>query len=332
MGRSTLAVGGPAADLIDELRSQQRLLGQAQARSAGLMVRFADARSGLDRVAIAEVRALGGKARYKAGEFAATEISLAVHSSKYFAQRTLAMTRRLQRETPDAWDAWQAGDIDYDKALRINRALLRLVDDKNKELLNATVVDVAKNRTPELLGRWLNLFIAKYEPDETNERMRRSFEDRYVSIRPDLDGISFLSAALSAGDAAAVDQILNALAAAAAPDDPRTMSQRRADALVDVLCGRVSNGCHVVWDTNDDGNDDLDDEDDTGEDETDSDPSGSATETNSATSDTGDDETDTQDTHDTHDTHDTQDTQDTQDTDPDQPTVVPPDNGSRPDE
>src|SRR6476620_1923752 len=296
MGRSTLAVGGPAADLIDELRSQQRLLGQAQARSAGLMVRFADARSGLDRVAIAEVRALGGKARYKAGEFAATEISLAVHSSKYFAQRTLAMTRRLQRETPDAWDAWQAGDIDYDKALRINRALLRLVDDKNKELLNATVVDVAKNRTPELLGRWLNLFIAKYEPDETNERMRRSFEDRYVSIRPDLDGISFLSAALSAGDAAAVDQILNALAAAAAPDDPRTMSQRRADALVDVLCGRVSNGCHVVWDTNDDGNDYLDDEDDTGDDETDSDdsgsddtgsdPSGSATETDSATSDT----------------------------------------------
>ena len=47
--------------------------------------------------------------------------------------------------------------------------------------------------------------------------MRRSFEDRYASIRPALDGISFLSAALSSGDAVAVDRISTALAAAVAP-------------------------------------------------------------------------------------------------------------------
>jgi hypothetical protein len=55
---------------------------------------IADARKGLDRAVIAELNADGGEARYKAGEFAATEISLAVHSSKFTAQRTMALTHR----------------------------------------------------------------------------------------------------------------------------------------------------------------------------------------------------------------------------------------------
>jgi hypothetical protein len=52
---------------------------------------------------------------------------------------------------------------------------------------------------------------------------------------------------LSAVDAHAIDQVLTALAGITEPGDPRTRQQRRADALVDVLLGRVSNGCHVVW-------------------------------------------------------------------------------------
>ena len=130
---------------------------------------------------------------------------------------------------------------------------------KSKQLLNTVVVDVATQRTPAILGRWLNQFIAQVEPDQTDERLRRSLEDRYVSVRPDIDGVSFLSAAMSSVDATAVDQVLTALAAAAGPGDLRTQQQRRADALVDVLLGRVSNGCHVTWDTNDDADDHLDD-------------------------------------------------------------------------
>jgi hypothetical protein len=210
-----------------------------------------------------------------AGEFAAREISMAVKGSKYTVQRTAAMAHRLKTESPDTWDAWQVGDIDQDKAIRINRALRRLVFDKSKQLLNTVVVDVATQRTPEILGRWLNQFIAQVEPDQTDERLRRSLEDRYVSVRPDIDGVSFLSAAMSSVDATAVDQVLTALAAAAGPGDLRTQQQRRADARVDVLLGRLSNGCHVTWDTNDD--DHLDDRDDNTCVVTDRDPNGAVT-------------------------------------------------------
>ena len=249
-----------AAALIDQLRSQYTVLARAQAGFASLTVQFADARRVEDKRCIANRSAQGLDAHYKAGEFAAREISMAVTSSKRSAERTAAMARRLQAEAPDAWDAWRAGDIDQEKAIRINRALRLLVCDRSKELLNTLVVDVAICRTPEILGRWLNQFIARIEPNETDERLNRSLDDRYVSIRPDLNGVSFLFAAMSAVDATAVDQVLTALAAAAEPGDLRTLQQRRADALVDVLLGRVSNGCHVYWDTNDDGDDHLDDD------------------------------------------------------------------------
>jgi hypothetical protein len=172
---------------------------------------------------------------------------MACSTSRHVAQRVIAMARRVRAEAPDAWDAWVAGDIDQDKVERINRALRRLQRDASKVLLNALVVDVAVCKTPEILGRWLNQFILETEKDLQDERLQRSFQDRYVSVRPDLDGMSFLTAELSAVDAHAIDQVLTALAGIAEPGDPRTRQQRRADALVDVLLGRVSNGCHVVW-------------------------------------------------------------------------------------
>jgi len=133
----------------------------------------------------------------------------------------------VRAETPDAWDAWRAGDINLDKAERISKTLIRLVRDNSKALLNAVVVDVAVCKTGELLGRWLNQFVARIEPDQQDERIHRSLADRCVSVRPDLDGVSFLSAALSSLDAAAIHRVLTAIAAVTDPGDTRTLQQRR---------------------------------------------------------------------------------------------------------
>ena len=252
MGESTDQNTGRAAELIDALVLHHRALSKAQARCAALMMEFFETRSACDRRVIAEREAAGRDAMYKAGEFAGTEISMALRESKHSVQHTMVIARQLRKDTPDAWDAWQAGDITYDKAERISRTLGKLVRDNSKALLNHVVVDVAVCKTGELLGRWLNQFVARVEPDEQDERIHRSLADRYVSVRPDLDGVSFLRAALSSLDAASIDRVLTAIAAVADPGDTRTLQQRRADALVDVLLGRISNGCHTRWDGLDD--------------------------------------------------------------------------------
>ena len=184
MGESTNLQAGRAAALIDELSSAQGNL--AQARRAALMLEFSSVRSQCDRRFIAELEAAGSQPRYRLGEFGAMEIGAAVRESKSSVGKVLGIAGRLLAEAPDAWDAWLAGDIDQEKARRINRALRRLVRDSSKQLLNSVVVDVAVCKTAELLGRWLNQFVARVEPDETEERLRRSMADRYVSMRPDL--------------------------------------------------------------------------------------------------------------------------------------------------
>src|SRR5664279_2509549 len=261
MGKSTDQGTVRAAELVDELAAQQKVLARAQARRAELMMEFSDLRSRCDRQVIAEAQATGHDARYKAGEFGAMEIGLAMRESKYSVQKVLGMARRLRAEAPDSWDAWLVGDINHDRAIRINRALRLLVRDESKQLLDHVVVDVAVCKTPELLGRWLNQFIARVEPDQTDERMRRSLTDRYVSVRPDVDGVSFMHAMVSSVDAVAIDQVLTAVAALAEPGDSRNLQQRRADALVDMLLGRISNGCATRWDTNSDAADDDEPED-----------------------------------------------------------------------
>src|SRR6476469_7341824 len=247
-----------AKALVDQIKDQQQVLAAAQARQASLMLKFSNTRRHLDQQRLTDMRNEGADPRYTPDEFAALEIGLATTTNSRKISRTIGIARRLHDETPDAWDAWQAGHIDHDRAARINKALIRLTRDTSKQLLNALVVDVATHKTVELLGRWLNEFIACVEPDQTNERLRRSFEDRYVSIRPDIDGISFLSAAIASADADAINQVLNALAAIALPGDTRTFAQRRADACTELLLGKISNGCHVSW-QDDEGDDDQDD-------------------------------------------------------------------------
>ena len=253
----TRSTSGRAASLIDELAAANAELARAQAKRVALMLSFTAARTRLDEGELAGRVEVGERARFRPGEFACIEIGLATTCSRYRIGRLTAMAQRLQEQAPDVWDAWQAGDIDEGRAFRVNRALLRLTRTESRALLNAVVVDVARCKTEELLGRWLGQFVARVEPDQAAERLRRSFDDRYACVRPDIDGISFLSAAISCLDAAVVDRTLDALAAAAGPDDPRTHTQRRADALVDVLLGRTSNGCHVTW-----VDDDLDDDQD----------------------------------------------------------------------
>ncbi len=242
--RSSAASDEATRLLVDSIKAAARDLSKAQARQAQLMIQFADARKKADRNRLAELETTGGVVRYEPGEFAAMELGLAVTATKRSVQCEVAMGRWIQSETPDVWDAWIAGDINEAKARKINHTLLRLVRDDSKRLLNLTVVPVAITKTPELLGRWLNAFVAQVEPTELDERIRRSLQDRYVSVRPDLDGVSFLSACLSSLDAASVDQQLDALASIPEPGDPRTKQQRRADTLVDLLLGRISNGWH----------------------------------------------------------------------------------------
>src|SRR5664280_1873783 len=106
-----------AAELIDALVLHHRELAKAQARCAALMMEFSETRSACDRRVIADRQAAGVDPRYKAGEFAPTEISMALRESKHSVQHTMVIARQLRKDTPDAWDASSGSDRRSDTLL-----------------------------------------------------------------------------------------------------------------------------------------------------------------------------------------------------------------------
>lgn len=69
------------------------------------------------------------------------------------------------------------------------------------------------------------------DPDAARERRRRSAEDREIGVTAQPNGMAELWGIVDAADATAFDSALSQLAKAVCRNDPRSMAQRRADAL-----------------------------------------------------------------------------------------------------
>jgi hypothetical protein len=76
------------------------------------------------------------------------------------------------------------------------------------------------------------------DPDAARERRTRADDDRYIAVSPGADGMAQVYGTVAAAAAAAFDRRLSQLATAVCADDPRTLDQRRADALAALSQGR----------------------------------------------------------------------------------------------
>jgi len=222
------------AELIDSIVEVDREIAAAEARRAALMREFVALRH---RDTVSEVGA--AKAGVLAGQFALDEVAAAVCWSTARVQAEVARVRLLQTRLPRVWRAWAAGTVDGYRVSKVVEAAARLVDSASVAELDEQAAVRAPGKTATQLGGWLNRFVARAEPDQAERRHGRAMVERRVQTRAQADGMGSVWALLNAVDTAAVDQVLTERARAAGADDPRTMDQRRADALVDLVLGRA---------------------------------------------------------------------------------------------
>jgi hypothetical protein len=112
-----------------------------------------------------------------------------------------------------------------------------LTPDVARQVEEAVLPDAAGQNTSEL-ARATRKAIALLDPDGAQQRHAVRKKDRRVELIPAEDAMAWLNAYLPAADATRIHQRLDAFAHAAPPDDERTMDQRRADVLIDLLLGR----------------------------------------------------------------------------------------------
>ena len=145
-------------------------------------------------------------------------------------------------DLPVVAKAWRAGRVDARKVAVIGEQVSYL-DPATAPAVAAEAVDYVtapgRCRTGPQLRQWLRRKVIEINPEAAEERRQRANGDRRVVITPGDDGMAELWALLPGVQGRQIQQALTTAAQGLGAGDARTMDQRRADTLVDLLLGRT---------------------------------------------------------------------------------------------
>lgn len=206
-------------DRIDAVVDAEREIARLQARQIRLVAAIAD-----DPCANAGVPEIER-------EYVKEELRAALCESAMAADTRLALAAMLTGRLPATLDALEAGAITIRHVRRLADAIAPLGDTEA-----ATVESAALTFAP---GRDLSAFCRKVRREVLNldtrspeEQLADALERRRVWDGPEQPGMSQFGAVLPADGCRALMIALDLVAGQAPIDDPRSMEQRRADALV----------------------------------------------------------------------------------------------------
>ena len=204
------------AALVEAIAAWERLVSWATARQAHAVNELRRRREGQRREA-----------------FVGDEIAARLGTTRAGGESKVLTASSLER-LPEVSDALERGDIDHLKARVICDEVLPLDDAEAHRVVAAVLPRASVLTGPQLRSRIRRMELAQ-NPAAAEERHRAAVADRFVDLQPARDGMAWLNAYLPADQGVAVYTTLTALADAAAPDDPRPIAARRADALVDLV-------------------------------------------------------------------------------------------------
>ncbi len=178
-------------------------------------------------------------------EAVTAELAAALRISQALAGSRLRYARAMRERLPKLGAVFEAGDIDfrlfqtivYRTDLITDPAVLAAVD-----AALAAVVPRWASMTQGRLAGQVDKIVATADADALRRRRER-YADREFSTWDGGDGLTEVFGRLATTDAHAVDTRLDALASTVCSEDPRTHTQRRADALGALAAGADRLGC-----------------------------------------------------------------------------------------
>jgi Domain of unknown function (DUF222) len=226
MDRLMVAGGAPvtADRCLEAIAGWEKLIACAQAAQLREIARFAALRPGREpgtRMALA-----------------ADEIAVELQLTRVAANTRLALAQTLTDRLPATLAALGRGEIDLRKAQAVSEETWTLTDEQ-AQAVEARVLHRAADRDVSTISWWratLRRQVIRIDPVGADRRHEQRTADRRVVLTPLADGMAELSALLPAPEGQAIYARLDALARRAkTTGDDRSMDQRRADCLIDLL-------------------------------------------------------------------------------------------------
>ncbi|MGX1812248.1 DUF222 domain-containing protein [Nocardia sp. NPDC055321] len=177
----------------------------------------------------------------RAGEFAAAEIAVAVRVSEGVAAALIDIGLALD-SLPQTKLAFAAGRIDLSRVQVIVESM-RGLSREVRDALEPRLIDTAIRSDPARLRQTARRWLIRLDPDGERRRREAREEDRDIRIRAVEDGMAVFDGLLPAAGAQTLAMRLREMALQVCDHDPRTMPQRRSDALVALAEGSTQLGC-----------------------------------------------------------------------------------------
>ncbi|MDL9944931.1 DUF222 domain-containing protein [Gordonia sp. ABSL11-1] len=234
-----------AASLIHDEREQEYLARIAAGVGTGEATTLAELEQ------LAQRAAAGADPRAQYGptglDHAVAEVGAALTIAPARARELIEAGNVMRHHLPFTGATLASGRIDLARFLIAVRRVA-FCSTETLHLIDTDLAEAIDTREPMSLARFqtmVDTIIAQIDPSALRRRRERVDADRNVSVRPDrhTPGQSRISGALPAEKAAAVDARLTSMATAVHPGDPRTLEQRRADALVALAEGITTLAC-----------------------------------------------------------------------------------------
>ncbi|PIB04999.1 HNH endonuclease [Streptomyces sp. HG99] len=165
------------------------------------------------------------------------EVACALRLASDTGSRRLVVAQQLCSRYPATLALLKSGDISYLQAQAMTElcAVLEPATAGQVEAVMLTKMPaLAVGQTRAALRRQIH----KADPDGAEERHRRRKQDRETVCYPQDDGMALFGAVLPAQQAAQMEQAVDAHAATF-DNDGRTLAQKRADALYDLVVNRA---------------------------------------------------------------------------------------------
>lgn len=175
----------------------------------------------------------------------AAEVSAALNMTAAGARVLVGHAEALAARLPAVAAALAAGHIDW-RATELICARTELVSDDVIAAVDAALAEQISSWrcwSREKLITTIDAVVTSVDADAAKQRRTAAYDRRRVDVRPGLDGMARIRADLSRTDGAVLDRRLAAMAASVCPGDPRTLMQRRADALSALGHGRLDLAC-----------------------------------------------------------------------------------------
>ncbi|OJZ62889.1 HNH endonuclease signature motif containing protein [Mycolicibacterium diernhoferi] len=184
-------------------------------------------------------------------ELVAAELGVELGISRGRACTQITHGRDLIQRLPEFAKVFLTGAVDLRVFLAIFHRTALITDPDIMAVIDAQVAAAAPSwnaLSDDRITELVDWMILDVDPDAVR-RARQSRRNRYISVEPIGDGMVEIHGRVDAVKGALFDQRLDALARTVCPDDPRTLDERRADAVEPLSLGANSIACLCGKDT-----------------------------------------------------------------------------------